>query len=103
MKQKSVAAGEFKNSCLRIMESVHKSGIPVLVTKRGKPLARLTAADHSRSSSPQDTLRHSVETLGDVIAPTTPAAAWDATRGVLLVRNDGRAARIRQTGRRSRR
>jgi prevent-host-death family protein len=41
MKQKSVAAGEFKNSCLRIMESVHKSGIPILVTKRGKPLVRV--------------------------------------------------------------
>jgi prevent-host-death family protein len=41
MKQKSVAAGEFKNACLRIMESVHRSGIPVLVTKRGKPLVRV--------------------------------------------------------------
>jgi prevent-host-death family protein len=41
MKQKSVAAGEFKNSCLRIMESVHRSGVPVLVTKRGKPLVRV--------------------------------------------------------------
>jgi len=100
---KSVAISTFKARCLALLEDVARTGKPLLVTKRGKPLARLTAADHSRSSSPQDTLRHSVETLGDVIAPTTPAAAWDATRGVLLVRNDGRAARIRQTGRRSRR
>jgi prevent-host-death family protein len=41
MKQKAIAAGEFKNSCLRIMETVHNSGIPVLVTKRGKPLVRV--------------------------------------------------------------
>ena len=41
MRPKTVAAGEFKNSCLRIMESVHKSGIAVLVTKRGKPLVRV--------------------------------------------------------------
>jgi len=41
MKQKAVAAGEFKNSCLRIMEQVRNSGIPVVVTKRGKPLVRV--------------------------------------------------------------
>jgi prevent-host-death family protein len=41
MKQKAIAAGEFKNSCLKIMDSVHKSGIPITVTKRGKPLVRV--------------------------------------------------------------
>ena len=41
MKQKAVPAGEFKNSCLRIMDSVSKSGIPITVTKRGKPLVRV--------------------------------------------------------------
>jgi hypothetical protein len=38
-------------------------------------------------------LRHSVETLGDVIAPTIAATAWDATRGVLLTEDDGGTAR----------
>jgi prevent-host-death family protein len=103
---KSVAISAFKAQCLALLEDVARTGKPLLVTKRGKPLARLTAADNSRSSSPQDTLRHSVQTLGDVIAPTIPAAAWDATRGVLLTQDDGRAVRTRRrrpTGRRSRR
>jgi prevent-host-death family protein len=103
---KSVAISTFKARCLSLLEDVARTGKPLLVTKRGKPLARLTAADHSRSSSPQDTLRHSVETLGDVIAPAIPVSAWGATRGVLLVRDSGRAARAqpeRQTRRGSRR
>ena len=103
---KSVAISTFKAQCLALLEDVARTGKPLLVTKRGKPLARLTAADHSRSNSPQDTLRHSVETLGDVIAPTIPATAWDATRGVLLTRRDGgggRTRRGRQSDRRSRR
>jgi prevent-host-death family protein len=103
---KSVAISAFKAQCLALLEDVARTGKPLLVTKRGKPLARLTAADNSRSSSPQDTLRHSVQTLGDVIAPTIPPAAWDATRGVLLTQDDGRAVRTRRrrpTGRRSRR
>ena len=103
---KSVAISTFKAQCLALLEDVARTGKPLLVTKRGKPLARLTAADNSRSSSPQDTLRHSVETFGDLIAPTVPAATWDATRGVLLSRDDGgsvRKRRRRQTGRRSHR
>jgi prevent-host-death family protein len=104
---KSVAISTFKAQCLALLEDVARTGKPLLVTKRGKPLARLTAADHSRSSSPQDTLRHSVETLGDVIAPAIPATAWDATRGVLLTtRHEGgtvRTSRRRPTPRRSRR
>jgi prevent-host-death family protein len=103
---KSVAISTFKARCLALLEDVARTGKPLLVTKRGKPLARLTAADQSRSSSPQDTLRHSVETLGDIIAPPIPAAAWDATRGVLLTRDHGLTVRTRRTrpaGRRSRR
>lgn len=103
---KSVAISIFKARCLALLEDVARTGKPLLVTKRGKPLARLTAADHSWSSSPQDTLQHSVETLGDVIAPAIPATAWDAARGVLLTPDDGRSVRTRrrrQTARRSRR
>jgi len=103
---KSVAISTFKARCLALLEDVARTGKPLLVTKRGKPLARLTAADHSRSSSPQDTLRHSVETLGDVIAPAIPATAWDANRGVLLTQDDGSTPRTRRrqrTDRRSRR
>ena len=41
MEKRAVPAGEFKNSCLKIMDSVSKSGIPITVTKRGKPLVRV--------------------------------------------------------------
>jgi prevent-host-death family protein len=41
MRQRSVPAGEFKNRCLKLMEQVHKDGIPITVTKRGKPLVRV--------------------------------------------------------------
>jgi prevent-host-death family protein len=98
---KSVAISTFKARCLALLEDVARTGKPLLVTKRGKPLARLTAADHSRSSSPQDTLRNSVETLGDVITPPIPAAAWNATRGVLLAQQARRAPRRRPMVRRS--
>jgi prevent-host-death family protein len=30
---------EFKSRCLKILQKVHETGIPVLITKRNKPLA----------------------------------------------------------------
>lgn len=36
-----IPAGRFKAQCLQIMDRVAKSGRPVVVTKRGKPVAQL--------------------------------------------------------------
>ena len=38
---RTVPAGEFKAKCLKIMDEVAQTGVPVLVTKRGKPVVRL--------------------------------------------------------------
>lgn len=38
---RSVPAGEFKAKCLAILDEVNATGEPVLVTKRGKPVARV--------------------------------------------------------------
>jgi len=100
---KAVAISTFKARCLALLEDVARTGEPLLVTKRGKPLARVTSSDNSRSRSPQETLRNTVETRGDVIAPVVPPAAWNATRGVLLTQDDTSAAHAqgqRRTGRR---
>jgi prevent-host-death family protein len=44
MKKKMVPAGQFKNSCLKLMDEVQKDGIPVVVTKRGKPVVEVVPA-----------------------------------------------------------
>jgi prevent-host-death family protein len=41
MKSRTIAAGEFKNRCLKVMEDVHQHGVAIIVTKRGKPLVRV--------------------------------------------------------------
>lgn len=102
MTMKSVAISAFKARCLALLEDVARTGEPLLVTKRGRPLARVTSSDNSRSSSPQDTLHDTVETLGDLIAPTLPASAWDAVRGVMVTEPAGRRAPRRARRRRSR-
>jgi antitoxin (DNA-binding transcriptional repressor) of toxin-antitoxin stability system len=40
---RTIPAGEFKAKCLQLMDEVHESKLTVIVTKRGKPVAQLSA------------------------------------------------------------
>jgi prevent-host-death family protein len=92
---KSVAVSEFKAHCLSLLEDVARTGEPLLVTKRGRPLARITPSGNIAVDRPQDTLRGSVSYKGDLLAPVVPAEAWNAVRGVLLTEEDDPPSRKR--------
>jgi prevent-host-death family protein len=42
-----ISAAKFKATCLKLIDRVAKTGEPVIITKRGKVLARL-ASDHGK-------------------------------------------------------
>ncbi|MEO7113037.1 MAG: type II toxin-antitoxin system Phd/YefM family antitoxin [Polyangiaceae bacterium] len=92
---KSVAVSKFKAQCLSLLEDVARSGEPLLVTKRGKPLARVIPSSASGTGSPQDSLAGTVQIHGDVIEPVLPPRAWDAMRGELIRENPPRSKRSR--------
>ena len=74
MKERAVPAGEFKNSCLRLMEQVHRSGIPLVVTKRGKPLVRILP--EREEPSPDSLLGTIVREADDI---TSTGETWEAS------------------------
>ena len=76
---KIVPAAEFKAQCLAVMENVSKTGETVLITKRGKPLAKLVPADKSGRDL-VGRLEGIVFIQGDVESPIEPPEAWDSTR-----------------------
>jgi len=45
MKTKSMPAGEFKNKCLAVMDEVQAKCESVIITKHGKPVAKLVPVD----------------------------------------------------------
>ncbi|HEY2509893.1 MAG TPA: type II toxin-antitoxin system Phd/YefM family antitoxin [Polyangiaceae bacterium] len=56
-----VPAGKFKATCLELMERVAATGEPIVITKRGKPVARLVPVrdeqpHQSRFGSGKDTI-----------------------------------------------
>jgi prevent-host-death family protein len=49
MSSKTVSASEFKARCLAMLDEVASSGSEILVTKRGRPVARVLAVEEPRS------------------------------------------------------
>lgn len=81
---RTIPAGQFKAKCLAVLDEVKKTGEPVLITKRGKPVARLVAPDQAASEeSPSaifDSLRGMISMTGDLgnlVDPIVPAEEWD--------------------------
>ena len=68
MAQRSIAAGQFKIHCLQLMDQVQASKIPLVITKRGKPVARLVPVEEGPASL-FGALQGTVVIKGDIVAP----------------------------------
>lgn len=72
--ENSVSASQFKAQCLAMLDKVAKTGLPVVVTKRGKPIAKLIPID---SQEPPDLLGSVHYTREeDLLAPVDES--WEA-------------------------
>ena len=76
---KKMPASEFKARCLRLMDEVRKRREPVLITKNGRPVAKLVPADESRADV-FGCMAGTAEIRGDIVAPVLPARTWKAAR-----------------------
>jgi len=78
---KTIAASEFKAKCLAILDDVAATGEPIVILKRGKPVAELIRPLPRTAASPQAALQGSVRIHGDPTRPVLPAKTWAAERG----------------------
>lgn len=77
---RSIRASEFKAKCLAILDEVERTGEPITILKRGRPVARLVPPVLEEGAYPQSSLLGTVEFLGDVVEPVLPAEAWESER-----------------------
>ena len=63
---RTIAAGKFKAECLSLLDRVARTGESLVVTKRGKPVAKVVPVTEGRSPR---ALRGSVKFQGDVVGP----------------------------------
>jgi prevent-host-death family protein len=77
---KSMGAAEFKARCLKVMDDVHRRGESVLITKKGKPVARLMPVERQHAEDIFGCLRGIVRISGDIEAPAVPVSEWEQAR-----------------------
>lgn len=72
-----ISAAKFKSECLQLMDDVAATKEEILITKRGKPVARLLPVlEEPRRLF--GCMESTVDYLGDIISPTDED--WEANR-----------------------
>ena len=77
MKAKTIPAGQFKARCLAIMDEVQAKRQAVVITKRGKPVAKLVPVEPQKD----DIFgflkgKGTIEIKGDIVSPAFSPEEW---------------------------
>jgi prevent-host-death family protein len=66
---KEITISKFKATCLAVLDNVRRTGVPVRVTKFGKPVADVVAIRVEPSEGWLGSMAGSVEVKGDIRGP----------------------------------
>jgi len=72
---KKMGAGAFKAKCLAVMDEVQAKHETVVITKHGKPVAKLVPVE-SQGDDIFGFLRGKVAITGDVVSPALSRREW---------------------------
>ncbi len=74
-----ISATEFKAKSLALIDRVHESGEPIIITKRGRVVARLVA-DGDTEAKPWLRVRGYAEWMGDPLKPAVDEGEVEALK-----------------------
>jgi prevent-host-death family protein len=77
---KRIGAAAFKANCLRILDEVERSGEPVTVTKRGRPVAEVKPVKKRERRSIIGAMRGTVLRYDRPFDPAIEPDEWHANR-----------------------
>ena len=72
---KKMAAGTFKTNCFAVMDEVQTKRITVVITKHGKPVAKLVPVE-SKNDDIFGFLRGKIAITGDIVSPALTEEEW---------------------------
>jgi prevent-host-death family protein len=75
MKTKTIPAGQFKVRCLAIMDEVAAKRQAVVITKRGKPVAKLVPVGKEKDEI-YGFMKGKGRILGDIVSPIISPEEW---------------------------
>ena len=73
-----ISAAEFRANCFKILDNIKLTHKEVIITKRGKPIAKLTHVAQQKEKDPLfGSMEGLVETMGDLTEPVIGADEWE--------------------------
>lgn len=76
----TMSISKFKATCLAVVERVRLTREPVLLTKRGVPIAEIKPPQAAQADAWLGSMTGTAEIVGDIVAPAAPDDAWEALR-----------------------
>ena len=74
MTMRTIPAGKFKSQCLALLDEVAQTGAALIVTKRGRPVAKVVPVEQVAP------VEGSVLHCGDILSPAIPESDWEMLR-----------------------
>ena len=74
----TISISRFKATCLRLLDTVKKTGHPILVTRRGEPIALVSPPPSATDGDWLGCLQDRVHIHGDIVSPATAPEEWEA-------------------------
>ncbi len=77
---KEIAISKFKATCLAVLERVRKTGKPVVVTRFGEPIARISPPEVAKRVPRLGRGAGTMVILGDIVGPIGDESDWEAAQ-----------------------
>lgn len=77
----TITVSKFKATCLKVIDQVKLTGIPVIVTKRGEPYAIVSRPpEPKKEKSWIGKYKSEIRITGDIMEPVLDETEWDAMK-----------------------
>jgi len=77
---KEIAISKFKATCLAVLERVRKTGEPVVVTRFGQPIAKISPPEAAKHVPRLGGGAGTMVILGDIVGPIGDESDWEAAQ-----------------------
>jgi prevent-host-death family protein len=76
----TINAAKFKATCLALLDQVARTGEPVRITKRGKPVAQLAPLPRAGKRAIMGCMEGTAKIVGDIESPAAKPSDWEVLR-----------------------
>ncbi len=76
-----ITVSKFKATCLALLKKVKRTGKPILITRKGEPIAQVVPPPLStKQGSWLGSFKSTGKIVGDIVSPATDEGDWEALR-----------------------